>query len=607
MSDNNLPFLEEDLERQPLLPPHINATVGESTPHIGTSSTPEESIIPTAKGSKKSRYRWYIPLSAIIFIILLLIVESRSYIYKRIPTEDEIRDNFVRMSHVEVKKVKIDGWTKDNGKTINNDSGTALQISNSVEFYLNYDKMDLSHDTEQVEWTMENIVKHLCFDINKLEIFNENDILTRVHVKDHVPICVDVRNGSVSHMEFTLLAEPNVENILKVLKSIWHKRYDEINIWSQVDTTVSRRWSSFLSSKISLTNLKINLNDFINWDKIMDPMVENIQQILGNIEIQSLSMSDSFRGFHIEAKSNEIMLPKRPVDWIVLPSDVEIPKLDWEIKLPDCYGYYTIDLPNTKFSTRPLNFTRRMQPFLEGELSGSLPDELLTHVCSSDEQDTVTPLTLLVNKFLNESEKVTVYVKGSHSVNHNNSLISSHYLNEALSSLSYFAVSTMTTFNITSLIKEFDIEDMKLKWETGKFGESKLNIVGTISGYLDLSFYETASEKLSVNNIKGLLRLYHDNKHFLTIPMPAWINATSEIIHDHEMNNGDTMMEITFDVQNNDVIIEDKMELTKCFNEIFFLGETNVHFENKLDIVLESLLGEIVLLGLEGEGDTTVH
>ena len=53
--------------------------------------------------------------------------------------------------------------------------------------------------------------------------------------------------------------------------------------------------------------------------------------------------------------------------------------------------------------------------------------------------------------------------------------------------------------------------------------------------------------------------------------------------------------------------IVNNLELTRILNEVVFTGESPVHIESELDIMVSSPLGEMVLMGLKGKGDTTLR
>ncbi|CCC67439.1 hypothetical protein NCAS_0A08810 [Naumovozyma castellii] len=581
----------QDLETQPLLQP---LPVPEEAP---AEATPTETHRRTRTIVKT--------ICSLAVLAVILLVYSISTM---LPSKDEIQNSIIKMSQVEVLDVQLDGWTDNGGETLDNEFGRELQMSSNVSFKLDYDKMTMER-REWFEWLSQKVIKTVCVDLNDMEILDSDAVLGSVTLKRNQPICVDLRNEVLTDLHLTILIEPDMDNVLKVIKKIWNHDYDELKLWSRLDATFFKS-GQFGTPKISMTDLRIDLNSVLDWERELQPFIEYFRDITKNVEIETFSMTDLSDGFFIRSTSQKFQLPKN-ISWLSLPEDASVPKLSWDVRLPDCSGDYTIELEELECLTDPLlisgdSFTAE----IEGSLNGPLPDSLLTQVCDADEQDTVTPLTLLLNKLLNETEQLTIEVKGSIIENdgkHQNSdsIIPSHILDKALDYMSYFPLSSNTTFNTSSLIKEFDIDDLKLKWVPGLNGDKRLSVVGTITGYLDLSFYETVNERLSVNKIKGKLDLFHNDNHFLIIPMPVWINSTSTIFHDE--GDGKTVMELTFDIQNNEIEVTDRFELGKCFNEILFKGETKVHFENVLDIVVDSMLGEIVLLGLQGEGDTVVH
>lgn len=593
----------------------------ETQPLLQTASTEEVYIPPqNNQNNQKARKRWFsIGLMAGLAIITFMI-SLTSYISKVIPTDEALQSNIAQISNLEVVNVHLDGWRRVDG-SLSNESGKALQFTTKARFFLDYDKLsesDIELDERQRKWfkfTSQRLLKTMCFQVRNLTTFNqvENRDVSIASVYIMEPFCVDLRNGTVTDLELTLLVEPRMKNLIGVLKKLWNHDYKGLNLWSNLDISVYKLIHPFINLNLklgSIDNLRVNWKDFIDWDETYE-LITTIEKQIQDIEIDEINMKDVDDGFGVAICTKEIDLSyfSKLFEWLHLPVDGFIPSIHWNLRLGDCFGRFTIPLPTLSSNSEQFQVGEKIKPVFYNHITGPLPDSLLKQVCWADEENTRTPLTLLLNNLFSESDKVKVQIKGSIEeeslTNHEleNIIIPVDMLNTALNEVSYFTIENKMTFNTSKLIKEFFIADMSLRWVDQKSGGSRLSLVGTIVGLFDLSFYKTDENRIAINHIKGDLQLYHNHKHFISLPMKVWIDSKSKVIHE----DGNTVMAVKFDINDDELEILDRLEVTKCFNEILFKGETQVSFDAVIDIVIKSLLGDITLNGLKTTGETVVH
>ncbi|CCF59986.1 hypothetical protein KAFR_0I02060 [Kazachstania africana CBS 2517] len=578
---------EEDLETQPLLP------------HDERVDTRE---IPTEQNGRP----YYKIVSAVITLLMLLI--SVIKLHNSAPSMEELQNDIMTMSDVTVNNVHVDGWKSGKDSGLNYDGGKFLQLTTSVDLTLNYDLLS----KERSKWYHfmgEEVARSLCFKANNVTLYNtdpvQDDIYRLGSLVINKPFCIDLSNGTQNRLEVVALVEPNMKNVVRIVRKLWGKKYDQVNLWSVSDISILKDLKIGNLQIGSFRNLKIDLNEFFRFEQLSNFLGETFTEIENQFTVKEVQMQDLDKGFGIDVTSEQIDFSFLPIwDWIELPKNTLIPSLSWKPKLANCLNDYTIEIPSLNCSSENFQFSKMIQPKVAGNLVGPLPDELLSHVCWSDEENTVTPLTKLLNSLFNETERLTFQMKGEaiESTKYHQSLIPSDLLNSALDELSYFTIAPNVSFNISTLLREFNINDLRLKWLNGY---QRLQLLGTIQGILDLSFYKTTEERFYVNNIKGELELFHRDNKFLEIPMKVWTNSTSRMFLDAETNN--TMMELIFDINDSNLKVIDKLELSRTFNEILFYGETKVTFDSTLDIVIDSLLGEIVITGLKTSGSTVVH
>lgn len=579
------------------------------------------------------------------FILLLLIffILIGERFDKLIPSNEAIQSNILEITEFDIDQIHIDGW-----KSIKNESknkynlpdGRYLQVSCKLQTYLNYDLIDqgsIPFTAQQASWfnyINENIIQTMCISMNNITTFNQKT--DRDSPKDNSvmlgslfilePICLDLHNGTINHLNLTLLIKPEIKNIVKVLKKIWNHDYSGLKLWSVVDMSLSKQ-IPFISQSITfwkLHDFTVNWDKIINWTKLFKNIKFFRENLLGDFTYEGIEMVDTVDGFHIQLIIKQILnyewlkFLQKKFPWLNISLKTEsiyIPPLAWDVRLPDCYNNFTIELTNITSYTDNYNISKDvLTTKMNIDMIGRLPNSLLKEPC--DEINFITPLTKFLNHLFNDTESIEFQVncKVKDNINNDNklsdSVVPTDVLEDIFNEVSYIGIKQNITYNVSESLRDLIIDNMQLFWQNGK-----LSVIGTVIGFIDFSFYHTNLERFQVNRIKGNLELYHNEKHFISLPMRQWIPAISQIIHEnnddtdnnmYSINKNYTILKVQFDV-NDDMEVLDKYELSKCFNEILFKGETNIKFDSILDIKIESLLGEIVLMGLVTNGNTLVH
>lgn len=617
---------QDDIETCPLLDDdtrnnNCNGAIQDSNQAFQVQA--EQDHINDDRTIRKNRTRpWIIPL---LLITTILVVVSSFKIIKLIrnsPSMEQMQDDVIQISDIKINQVHIDGWRQNKqNPVLDNDNGKYLQVSTQVNYTINYDNLLLNeqprNNTENIKFIAENFIKTLCVDLNNSTTFHnvEDKQLKLANILIQDPVCVSLINGTTTPLNVTLLIQPNIKNIMGILKKLLSHDYKGLELWSQLDLTLYK--SSLMNFNIKLINIpKVTVDwaHLFHWDDDSIPDFEEIfwQNFDTPILEEFHVTDDKDEFFNVKLKSEPISLLSKFLSnhsrWLKLPhTPLAIPTLTWNIKLPNCRNECVIDIPTLECESQEFSLIERNSIIVNNRIGGPLPSELLSHVCSSDEENTVTPLTLLLNNLLNENSSCEIELKGQVSkdslniMKHNdNTLLPVDILDSMLFELDYFPIAFNTTLNTTNILNEVTIDDMRLNWS-----ENKVHMVGTMVATISLSFYDTEEERIAVHNIKGDLEIYHDDTHFLSIPMKVWNKSTSEIIHDDETDI--TMMQITFSLNDDDMIVTNKAELSQVFNEIFFKGETHVTFDAIIDVVVESILGQIVITGLKTSGETIIN
>lgn len=595
--------MSSDLETQPLLG---------AQPHCA-----EPAVLNTTK--KHGRWGAAVKWSTIFGIASIfagLLIFGTLFV-RNLPSQDVIEKSVIQITNWEIVKLHLDGWT--NGNRLDNDSGKALQVSTTINVWLDYDQWLASNQTaldlrqkRLYRSISENIVRTACFDLNNVTTYDgeniDSNIVGLLQVKE--PLCVDLHNNRTTQLNLTLFVEPRMDKVLRVLKKIWHHEYDKLALSSIIDVTLSKK-TSRLSNRWNLRlarlrGLRIDWKDIIKWETISFRL-KNLRHQFDQIKVQSFAITDSIKGFNFNIEAEPIDVSKF-LGWLEFPTNSVMPFINWEIRLPDCYEEYTIDLPTVCCFTDSFIVREEINVTAYSNIEGPLPESLLSQVCWSDEENAFTPMTNLFNKIFNETELLTMEVRG-HAINSSNEdsnlFVPYEILEPVLQGLSFFPISSNITIDSDSLIKDVTIEGLRIKWVSGLFGQKRLSVVGKIVGTIALPFYETSKERLSVEYLKGVTMLYHNSVHFLTIPMRVWSKASSRISHYGE--NKTTMMELSLNIQDNEVQVTNSVELTKIFNEILLKRDVTVDLESNMDVLISTPLGNMVLMGLKGKGSAVMR
>lgn len=613
----------DDLETQPLLGSQGRPGDEVAAPQgPQTAQGPQQPLISngTASVARHRAHRWRYLVGAVIIAALLLLTSVKvSSFAKHSPSADEIQDNVVKMSSVKVQNFHIDGWRQNRSDSgLDNDGGKYLQVTVLADYSLNYDLLDESmfgNDPEKLKnfrFGAERLLRTLCVDLNNSTTFhNVNDTdLKLASVGIASPFCVSLRNGTVTPLNLTLLIEPNMKNIMDVLKKIITHKYKGLELWSAVDVTLYKQTLLRLNIRLTnIPNITINWTRVLKWDQLIPEWVALLADNFAVPEVEDLKVTDEADNFLVKVQTGPVgslqgVLDRMP--WMTLPPVSVVPAIEWSLRLPNCHNKCTIDLPTLECTSPEFDLMENESLVITNRLGGPLPRELLSHVCSSDDENTVTPLTLILNSLMNDSLDCSVEIRGSVAQKKHpryrdtDMLLPLSVLQDILDGLGYVPVTTNITANTTGILDEVLIENMQLKWLDGR-----LRMVGTVTASMALPFYETKEDRVAVHNIKGDFEVYHKDSHFLSIPMRVWTESLSEIKHDSQ--TGGTYIDVTFELRDDDMVATDKGTLSQVFNEIFFQGETHVTFNATLDVVVQSVLGEVVITGLKTDGETVIH
>lgn len=568
--------IESDIETQPLL-----------------GNSPSGEVVHKGRNTNKHYYKLII-FSALLFLIFgALVLES-------IFSPQDVVGNAMQISNVHITKVHLDGW---------NSEGSQLQLTTNLDFWVDYEDWIAGNKSQLSPWqkdlsrfASEKLIRTACFRLNNATNYDQNGTVAYVAVKE--PICIDLRQGHVTPLQLTVLVEPRIKNVVKVIKKLVLHQYNDLELSSKVDISFSKRVSMLHIPLGRLKSLTINWNQIQSYLHNVVGFLDVVLAMVNNFSIQEFFMKDSDSGFSFDLIPEPLSIPKN-LDWFEWSVGSHIPQINWQVRLPDCAGECTIEIPSLTCLNDAVTVEDPLKFSAFIDVKGPLPEKFLTKVCWSDEETVVTPITNLLNTLLNSSQMVTVEVKGhpilnSHE-NHDSFLIPPETLKILLEEMSFFPLAANLTLDSKDSLQRVTIDGLRIKWTAGG---RRLVVAGKIVSFVALPFYKTNGQYLTVDHIKGVTKLFHDGIQFLAVPMRVWSPSTSKILHD-EKNK--TVLKLLLDIHDDEVQVTNSIELTRVLNEIFVRGYAEVQVSTRLDLLVTTPLGELALLGLKGQGRAIVR
>lgn len=591
---------------------------------------------------RRNRFKYAIILlgSLVGFFVVCVTVFTCTKIAEQTPSNELMQKAFMEMTDWNITEIKINGWSdpflQDHTIVYNkfnwvNSKEKYLQFDVKLNTVFHYDK--IQNDTLTVRQQKyfrrinEGLVKNICIDLKNVTTWDLDQNETNLgSLISGSPICVSLKDNETNQLTLHLYFKPEIKNYWKIVKKVWNHDYDDIHLVSNLKLGIKFFIFHLETKYLNLNNVTINWHDLMKKYDLEHELKFFRENWPPNIQLLDLELLDTEDGFNVIVTLKEIFNfvkvwfeERLPILKFSDSLITVLPKIFWDIKLPDCKEKFAIGLPNANSTSRELETWdgKNWEPIVDINLNGPLPNDLVNKVCDSDDENIKTPLTNIINTLLNETELVTFQMKGRVSdINTaivsktkrkraqdeilDNNLLNHDMLNSLFDEMSYFPIQPNVTFNVSKLIQEFDIMNMKFQ-RSG----NRLSVLGTMQGIINLPFYKTNDERFFVNNIKANLELYHKGTHFMSLPMKIWTKSTSKILHDSE--TGMTQLQVQFDVDDKDMEITNHFEMTKVVNEIIFMGKTLISFESVTDIIIDSLLGEIIINGLNTSGETVVH
>ncbi|AET38428.1 Tag1p Ecym_2726 [Eremothecium cymbalariae DBVPG len=598
-------------ESRPLLSSHSNDYL--------TTEAYETGMLRNIRSKGRSRTR----LLLITTFLLVFVLIPFCYVYGNAPEQEQLQQYISDIAEFKLNKVQFKGWKDIDHSEASSPTYPTEDLKKwmvfdvNLSFSVDYDGSSTALLTDEqrkiVKVISGNVLRRVCFRINSVETFAEDDNIDKMALFTMLGLenlCVSLLDKKVTDINTVISVKPNIKNLSKIFWLI--KNNDKLNtsIWSSLDLNIGEHifWDKYLMlNHFSIP--KISLDRYIHWNKIRSTLRHLstiIQELSSNSKITNFKVQDSNEhpGFIINGEIS-VPPPKEIPKWLYTMEGINIPSTQWSFKLPNCNSDNTIEVNGASIQTNCVSLSNWFSEDAANvsatiTVPGPLSDELLYHLCSYENDDIVTPMSILVRKLFNSTELIFFDVHGQKAlVSDNCNTLPIDLATELVQSIDSPVVANFT-IKQEDIIEEATIEKLELEVSNDYLGEFKLSVTGIVVLTLNPPFYELNDQsKLSIDKIKGVTKFYHNDIHFITTPILKWTVCDSEI--------QDNKLKVRFDMNDDDVKIINKRELTLCLNEILIAGESKVRIASNLDLLTRSALGEVVLFGMPGNGQTTIR
>ena len=590
-----------DSERQPLLQ---EPNQGERDIAIETEG------VTKAKHEKTYWNRVRILLFGIGLIVVGLIFFVLVYVTRVVPNDESFKEYAGNITNVDVRDVSFDGWTH-----INKQRYYKIKLQSSV--WLDYEAGSSISDSQKqiASFLGGKIAREVCFDLNKLDTYQQENDTTQISLGSIIipeTVCIDLRHNKTTDLDLLVLIKPNTDKLIPILKQIWEKKYEGLNIWSSVNLDLKKKIFSREFVLWKFNQVHLYWQDFGIWERLLTSLRHlsgNINDTVEQIEINDITLKEMKNGYEVYCSVGvPNPLPESHIN--LSPEVILAPQIQWYPTLPGCLKNEGIELGNVIISSPELDWNSMLSDFvnltIKANLIGELPDDFLNHVCSSDDSNIITPMSKFLSNLLDPKSLIDMKIECSslEKPSKSKAILEDYDIIRPFLDTSF---SLNYTVNIDDIVQEVNTRGIKLEWSTDFLGRRRLNIKGKIVAKVQIPFYQVKEDTtLSMERIKGHTKLYHNEVHMLTVPLDYWTNCSSQVILD-ESDPTKSYFDVSFDIDNDQVIVEDTLELTHCINEIVFKGESLIFLKGKLDLMVTTSIGDIVLLKLPGEGSTIVR
>ncbi|AGO13269.1 AaceriAFR122Cp [[Ashbya] aceris (nom. inval.)] len=600
--------IEEADERAPILVEGVASGIpGYGTGRSSQGTLPEP---PSRQVSVTQRFALFL-----LFVVLLPL----SYVYTTMPPPDVLQKYVADITELEVHRVGFQGWAEappGMGDAAQGGGGKWMAFGVNVSVAVDYEaetNVSVTANQRSLLRLMGNdILQDICLSLNEGMLYTYDaagEMLPLVAVADRQPVCVSLLDGDISEFTTQVYVRPNFTNTAWLVGELQRNRDWQPRLLSNI--SVSARKLFFEDLYLPVRDFRlvgISFDEYVDWEKVRRMLRHGgtiFESITRNSTILSLAVTDIPENNALELHASvRVPIEGMVADQVTLPEDIVLPPTEWVAMLPGCDGNSTIELPNATIIVEAVNAPNWEQRSnidinMNAVVAGQLPDSLLYQVCEYENDNVITPMSILFRKMFDPMQLVEFKVKGKRALESDGFETIPVDVVTDLVAAANLPIAFNFTVSQSDMVEDLSIRRLKLHLRRNRHGEQVLHVAGIIRILFKPPFYNvTEDSTVSITAVKGIVDLYHHNVHFASIPMRTWLPCDTVI--------DGSRLDVSLELDQDEVDIIDPVQLSGCLNEILVKGQTEVYINGKVDLLTKTLLGEIVLYSMPAHGKTVV-
>ncbi|OWB54832.1 hypothetical protein B5S28_g689 [[Candida] boidinii] len=572
----------------------------ETTPLLPIAN-PVGDVLPGSNIKKNSgkpgfRYQFWVP---VITISILFISLVSTFFFKVLPN---LGDHIAEGTTFDLEDVSFIGLTDRGG----------IDLAVQCEMFNNYTNID---DTISRLYFQNGgfLLRKLNLKIDSIELLaldgNEKDAVsasTDLGSVEIQPFSYQITDKSTNDLKLLVTVYPKSDSVLKIIKKMILD--SDYNLQLKGDANVK---ILVFNGFIPVTNIMIPIdfqipNGLIKKFNIDNFNIDNFKFFkndLENLFITKFNINSLINPFKNITKKLINFVPKLPV--------LKIPDLKFELNLYGCskeelVQVSELSIKDLKFDFNcdsgsllsdsqctPINFE------IESRTDEDIINNKLSKTCESNNNDTV------LDNFIND-------IKDNGVVNFNiqgESIDGSYgeFFNNLINKIDIpvnYKIDKLNVIINDKILKNVTMEDINFDFNNDD-GSGMPMINGALKIFIRLPYFITL-DLVKVDDLKGFANLTYTGEKFSDISINNWQNATTTLISKDDNDDFYNLILIESKLEKMTLNITDLDLFQIIVGQVLTIGSVPIDINALIDILVDSILGNIELDGIPGSGSTTI-
>lgn len=572
----------------------------ETTPLLPIAN-PVGDVLPGSNIKKNSgkpgfRYQFWVP---VITISILFISLVSTFFFKVLPN---LGDHIAEGTTFDLEDVSFIGLTDRGG----------IDLAVQCEMFNNYTNID---DTISRLYFQNGgfLLRKLNLKIDSIELLaldgNEKDAVsasTDLGSVEIQPFSYQITDKSTNDLKLLVTVYPKSDSVLKIIKKMILD--SDYNLQLKGDANVK---ILVFNGFIPVTNIMIPIDFQIpnglikkfNLDNFNIDNFKFFKNDLENLFITKFNINSLINPFKNITKKLINFVPKLPV--------LKIPDLKFKLNLYGCskeelVQVSELSIKDLKFDFNcdsgsllsdsqctPINFE------IESRTDEDIINNKLSKTCESNNNDTV------LDNFIND-------IKDNGVVNFNiqgESIDGSYgeFFNNLINKIDIpvnYKIDKLNDIINDKILKNVTMEDINFDFNNDD-GSGMPMINGALKIFIRLPYFITL-DLVKVDDLKGFANLTYTGEKFSDILINNWQNATTTLISKDDNDDFYNLILIESKLEKMTLNITDLDLFQIIVGKVLTIGSVPIDINALIDILVDSILGNIELDGIPGSGSTTI-